>query len=468
MKKLFLLVAILTATMFSAKAVNLDPELKAALPSLSVFITANPYPNETNHPEIWQEDQDLYPVYKLPRLNANGDVNCDSIWAYKNEAYLSILLRLSADSVMNAPFVTISSVGTLCNGRPTNAVYSQNETDFSAMYKLEQLCDKMKSTNVPSSERTRLRPFVYYSDWYGSKKYSIENNNHVSNYTDSYPSGHGYFAGLFGACLRYIDPTNTEKIDKMLEEWLHCRLQRGAHWKSDITAGKQFGAMAYTNVIDVAQFRNALEAAKEELYQYRLKEYGIVPTHANADPNHAGVYYSTFYDKSRKYQLPDGVSAYVAELNTDNLLLTKIADAGQVIPADNAVILKANAANFTLAKTDDEPVSFSATNNLQGVDEDGVDTPENCYVLSGGSTGVGFYQYAGATLAPHKAFVVISGSGSFAPALNFVFYDEQTTTDNSVITSQNPNGEWMKIFRDGQIIIERNGTQYSTPGQIIQ
>ena len=447
MKKLFLLVAILTATMFSAKAVDLSTDLKAALPSGEFFLPAPPAPNSPDS-LIWKDDSVKYFYYKDPSTTSEA-----YHWAYLNEQYYFALYRVAADSVMNAPFYDVTWTPN------THTVTSKTPNpDFPAINYLEQLCEQMKEENTSKLWRTRPRPYKYFGTTYKGKTYNIDKGD-----ITSYPSGHGYFAGLFGMCLMYIDPENALKIKNMIDEWLHCRLILGAHWNSDLAAGQQLGAMAFAIAMNHSQFRDAVLAAKAELEAYRISQIS-----ANADPNHAGVYYSTFYDKSRKYQLPDGVSAYVAELNTDNLLLTKIADAGQVIPADNAVILKANAANFTLAKTDDEPVSFSAINNLQGVDEDGVDTPENCYVLSGGSTGVGFYQYAGATLAPHKAFVVISGSGSFAPALNFVFYDEQTTTDNGVITSQNPNGEWMKIFRDGQIIIERNGTQYSTPGQIIQ
>ena len=49
--------------------------------------------------------------------------------------------------------------------------------------------------------------------------------------------------------------------------------------------------------------------------------------------------------------LPAGVEAYVADLSGSDLVLTRIAVAGQVIPADEAVILKANVQNFNLVPT---------------------------------------------------------------------------------------------------------------------
>ena len=88
----------------------------------------------------------------------------------------------------------------------------------------------------------------------------------------------------------------------------------------------------------------------------------------NVDPDHAGVYYSTFFDSSVKYELPAGVEAYVADLSGANLLLTKIANAGQTIPANVAVILKSTVTPFTLSISDAEAVTFTATNDLQGTD----------------------------------------------------------------------------------------------------
>ena len=39
----------------------------------------------------------------------------------------------------------------------------------------------------------------------------------------------------------------------------------------------------------------------------------------NEDPNHAGVYYTTFFDSSNKYALPnDGTEAYAAEVSGDS------------------------------------------------------------------------------------------------------------------------------------------------------
>ena len=185
---------------------------------------------------------------------------------------------------------------------------------------------------------------------------------------------------------------------------------------------------------------------------------------ANGDPQNAGNYYSTFYDSSIKYELSAGAEAFVATISGDALVLTKIAGGGEVIPADNAVILKATGSAITLTPSDDEAVTFTATNNLLGANA-ATATPANCYVLSGGAEGVGFYRYTGDEVGAHKAYITYSGTG--APRrMRFVFDNEQTATG----TDQMVNGtiENGKLLRDGQLIIIRDGVEYNAQGQIIK
>ena len=180
-----------------------------------------------------------------------------------------------------------------------------------------------------------------------------------------------------------------------------------------------------------------------------------------ADPQDASVYYSTFYDSNFKYELPEGVEAYVADLSGANLLLTKIAEGGQVIPADNAVILKSTVTSIVLTPSDADAVTFTATNDLQGSDTQ-IATPANCYVLAG-TNGVGFYHYNGANLNPHKAYVIYSGSNQAPHRMPFVF--EQTTGVENV---QNSDIRSQKVVENGQLIIIKNGVKYNAQGQIVK
>ena len=189
----------------------------------------------------------------------------------------------------------------------------------------------------------------------------------------------------------------------------------------------------------------------------------------NVDPDHAGVFYSTFFDSANKYALPAGVEAYVADLSGANLLLTKIAAEGQTIPKDNAVILKSTVTPFTLTVSDAAPVSFTATNDLQGVDDETALTAlgltrATCYVLSGKAEyGVGFYQINSDNLKAHKAYVAYSNPNTAPRRMPFIF-DQATGVESiqpSVVSSQ-------KVLRDGQLVIIRNGVEYNAAGQIVK
>ncbi|MBQ8705498.1 MAG: hypothetical protein IJ548_04270 [Paludibacteraceae bacterium] len=204
-----------------------------------------------------------------------------------------------------------------------------------------------------------------------------------------------------------------------------------------------------------------------------IKSIGVAPNFAIAakqDPDDAGLYYSTFFDSSRKFTLPAGTEAYAATISGEDMILNKVAEGGQIIPADNAFILKSNSASVTLTPTDDAPVSVSVANSLHGTDSE-MAAPANCYVLSGHSTdysvtGVGFYQFSG-TLPAHKAYLTVSGGAAYAPKrLRFVFNQGQTAT--GVENVQDDNVQSTKVLRDGQLIIQRGDKEYNAQGQIVK
>ena len=188
---------------------------------------------------------------------------------------------------------------------------------------------------------------------------------------------------------------------------------------------------------------------------------------AKEDPDHAGVYYNTFYHSSVAYALPAGVEAYTAQRSGSDLILTKIAQAGDVLPANTAVILKSSVASYEMTPSDASPVTVGG-NDLQGVDA-ATSAPSDCYVLSGKSsdnsvTGVGFYQFSG-TLAAHKAYVVFGGS-SAPQRMRFIFAEEQTAT--GVENASVDNDESQKRMENGRLVIIKNGVRYNAQGQIVK
>ena len=199
-----------------------------------------------------------------------------------------------------------------------------------------------------------------------------------------------------------------------------------------------------------------------------------VPT--NEDPENPSYHYSTFFHSTQNYKLTnDGTEAFIADLSGNDLVLTEIANGTQVIPANTAVILRktGSAEPVVLTPTEENGVSFSAHNSLEGVDVatpiasiDGL-TQDNCYVLSGTDQyGVGFYRILGNQLKAHKAYVIYNGSQSNAPRrMRFVFNQEQVATG---IDNANADIKAEKRIENGQLIIIKNGVRYNVQGQVIK
>ena len=187
----------------------------------------------------------------------------------------------------------------------------------------------------------------------------------------------------------------------------------------------------------------------------------------NPDPEHPSYHYSTFFHGTQNYALTnDGTVAFVADLSGSDLVLTKIAEGTQVIPANTAVIFRksGSADPVVLNPTEENGVSFSANNDLKGVDAETA-APANCYVLSGTDQyGVGFYQILGNTLKAHKAYVIYTGNAA-PKRMRFVFNQEQVVTG---IDNANADIKAEKRIENGQLFIIRNGVKYNVNGQMIK
>ena len=276
MKKTVTLIFFLTSFFCGAQAaVTLDADLEAALPSGQFFLPAPPAENSL----IWRDDTTTYFQYR--RAARESEDRWDSVWAIINEQYYFALYRLAADSVMNAPFITGVSWTKDPTTKEYTVSYTRNMTDFQKINELQQLCEKMKTVNT-GKWRTRPRPYYYYGDWYKGTKYPVNVDDNTS-----YPSGHGYFAGLFTMCMMYIDPANAQAIKAMMDEWMECRLWLGAHWKTDLSAGWQLGAIAFSIAMNYDQFRNQVEYAKAELEAYRVAHPQPAPAPSIGDVNTA-------------------------------------------------------------------------------------------------------------------------------------------------------------------------------------
>ena len=250
------------------------------------------------------------------------------------------------------------------------------------------------------------------------------------------------------------------------DQWAQVRANTTFTFPAKEGATVEVGA--YTSPADYSVSGNVLTANDANNYYSYLEVTYSAPAPAPADvditaypdPQNAGVYYSTFYDSQVKYELPAGVEAYIATRDGANLLLSKIAEAGDVIPADNAVILKANAQQFTITPSDEDAVPVNAINDLLGSDV-AIATPANCYVLAGTDDVVGFYRYTAAQLNAHKAYVLYS-AGNAPRRMPFIF------NGATGIEHTNAAVENLKRIENGQLIIIKNGVRYNAQGKVVR
>ncbi len=159
-----------------------------------------------------------------------------------------------------------------------------------------------------------------------------------------------------------------------------------------------------------------------------------------------GYYFRSFFDSKVAYEMPDKVMAFTAKIDNNYLLLTAID--GNVIPKGTPVILRAeesaifkeNDKNYIKLVTSESGKPISAENVLLGTDDDMDSHSDNCYILSHGSKGLGFYKWPTTkTLEAHKAY--IDDGSSSAKALIFRFENEATGINNEIIDSASDESE---------------------------
>ena len=458
MKKLFALVALLVATFtgsYAATVVTLDADLRAALPSKDTYL---PGPPEVGSP-VWLDDSTKYFYYKeIGNRFDNDKGECwDSAWALMNEPYDFALYRVSADSVMNAPFIDVTLT------RVTPGKYTvektHNTTDYPEMNKLWELCVAMKEANTESRERPR--PYKYFGYWYKGKKYTVDRDD-----ATSYPSGHGYFAGLFKKCMIYIDPADSVAITNMMDEWAHCRLLLGAHWNTDVIDGKQLGEIAFNIAMNYPQFRNQLEAAKAEWVATHT--FQRVHPHMNLNslcyPYQINDYSgATFYTMLYKEVDSNGdpINVYLQEHQG-------VLEAGKpyfYLPEDGSAELVCHfSGKETAAGTDGNGV-YGVYDDLTPVEPGMYVTYNNRFTKAGTNVQLSAYRVyvdmsqvstnpQGPAYIPGRRILKISNLSDAA-------------TDIQIITPANQSQN-TKVLQDGQLIIYMDDNRYNAAGQKLQ
>lgn len=176
--------------------------------------------------------------------------------------------------------------------------------------------------------------------------------------------------------------------------------------------------------------------------------------------------------------LPEGVKAYsLTNDGTNEITATEVSS----LTADKPVLIIAEEGEYEFLSEDGASDDISGktgtyTNGaLVGTYQPIADVPTTSaanynYILQNGADGVAFYQVTttGCSIAPYHAYLSCgynSQTGG-APAPMRIRFQQDAAT--AVSQAANSNPAIRKRMIDGQLFIEREGTLYTTQGQIVK
>lgn len=192
--------------------------------------------------------------------------------------------------------------------------------------------------------------------------------------------------------------------NRCLEDWLNNAAANG-----NITLTNSF----YCDGMEDNTYKNALALPEGWTVSRELK--------ANEDPDHAGVYYTTFFDRYSSYSVADGTTAYTGTVENDCLKLT--ATENNTIAKKEGVLLRGNTPAVLLTIVDDNVTPVEG-NVLQGSNSD-IIAPAYSYILSYGKNRLGFYKpKAGQMLSANKAFLYLVKPATEIKAFRMIFDDD--------------------------------------------
>jgi hypothetical protein len=165
--------------------------------------------------------------------------------------------------------------------------------------------------------------------------------------------------------------------------------------------------------------------------------------------NISSVGYATFYDSKYSYTIPTGVTAKTYALAEDGITLneSKVYGEGEVLPADEAVVLEGAQGTYTFDYAPATEEVKDENNVLKGTDEETTldEVGYKYYVLSvkgGDPATVGFYfqneDGTSLTNGEHKAYLQVPAA---AEAKAFYALGGEATAINAVSTVEENSNE---------------------------
>ena len=122
-------------------------------------------------------------------------------------------------------------------------------------------------TTAEAKEKyNRIRPFVYYNE-----STSTPEDEPFLRSNGSYPSGHAAIYWGLGLILQEIEPERQEILMRRGYEGGRSRCIVGAHWWSDIEAGRLLASATYARLHADIAFNEQVEKAKREYFNETIE-----------------------------------------------------------------------------------------------------------------------------------------------------------------------------------------------------
>ncbi|ENI4098400.1 non-specific acid phosphatase [Salmonella enterica] len=106
----------------------------------------------------------------------------------------------------------------------------------------------------------RTRPFVLFNH----STCCPEDENTLRK-NGSYPSGHTAYGTLLALVLSEARPERAQELARRGWEFGQSRVICGAHWQSDVDAGRYVGAVEFARLQTIPAFQKSLAKVREEL-----------------------------------------------------------------------------------------------------------------------------------------------------------------------------------------------------------
>lgn len=203
----------------------------------------------------------------------------------------------------------------------------------------------------------------------------------------------------------------------------------------------------------------------------------FVPTSDAADCKTVTVNMSNGYatfSSCTNFAVPTGYHAYKAKVIGENAVLTEISN----IPANTGVILMGDVtASLELKSATSADADVSGNDLVANIGAYNLpvsgsvaSTTYYNYTLAAGPV---FKHSSGSgTLAAGKAFlrttVNVEGGGEGAPALHLVFDEEENATNLDNLSNDSNSSNSVKFFKDGRLLILRDGVTYDVMGRVVK